>query len=839
MKDTRPDYNRCPLPATHRRLVEAHLLWHQALSNYQEVDLFRANLNATIQALRNITFTLQSEKHIISDFDNWYGGWQARLASEPDAKWLINARNIVVKKGDLEITSTALVKILTWKDEVLAESQVPPGADTSVILDSIPFLDLLQGAETPMPDLKDAALEIERRWSVAELNGKEILETLAGVYGLLGDVVLDAHAQLNQLECIPIDPSHADFRSAYHLTGTLECMAMGREARTQRMKLASGERYDVVTEAAAVSEDDLKQAPKRYKLGEDHYPSVWQSSDPVVIAENILARAKEILKKDKYHLRIMFIRDGYGHWHQTVVNAADRTEKHILMRVTASFVERVGADMLIEVSESWMLPSTASHELEVHEIQDAPSRFEVLQVLIVTREGIRRTYVTPFVRQPSGEIELKDTEELDAKSLRYLAPVFEVWKRQWTRTLGDGRQIRKVWEPDSLDACFCGSSKRFIECCKPMMDRVRASDSIQQDIQTALESGDTATAEQLARASLAQYVIWIKQHTAPTRTVAESLHRTLVSIDVLALQAHVHQLDKTLKANNHADLFIPTLDRLSKTVDVPEISVRLIAIVAQSLAESGDAPGAATKLEALGNLYKVNDAMALQLATELMDLSQDEVLSLLRRAIQVAYSEFERLSSRLGLTKHLLGFGDTESALREVDSTIADASANAANRLMLAEAMTMRWDITGEDEHFWEAKTILESLDPQQHWEPLARLLIEHGDYDGANDVLQKPLELGDIVAHLLAVDVQLRLGKSDYARQLFLELPEDSIDPKLQYPYGYTMGLVALAAGDPTLRVKAASLLRTVLQKTPALQHAKTLLGALEQDSLPNEQDD
>jgi hypothetical protein len=88
MKDTRPDYNRCPLPATHRRLVEAHLLWHQALSNYQEVDLFRANLNATIQALRNITFTLQSEKHIISDFDNWYGGWQARLASEPDAKIL-------------------------------------------------------------------------------------------------------------------------------------------------------------------------------------------------------------------------------------------------------------------------------------------------------------------------------------------------------------------------------------------------------------------------------------------------------------------------------------------------------------------------------------------------------------------------------------------------------------------------------------------------------------------------------------------------------------------------------------------------------------------------------
>jgi hypothetical protein len=357
------------------------------------------------------------------------------LASEPDAKWLINARNIVVKKGDLEITSTALVKILTWKDEVLAESQIPPGADTQLILDSIPFLDLLPDAKTPMPDLKDAALQIERRWSVAELNGKEILETLAGVYGLLGDLVLDGHAQLNQLDCIPIAPAHADFRSEHHLTGKLECMAMGREARTQRIKLPSGEHYDVVTRLAPVSEDDLKQAPKRYKLEKDHYLAAWQSSDPVVVAEKILARAKEILKRDKYHSRIMFIRDGSGHWHQTVVDAADRTEKHILMRVAASFVERVGADVLIEVSESWMLPATAFHELENHEIQDAPSRTEVLQLLIVTREGIRCNYITPFVREASGEIKLKDTEKMDAKSLHYLAPIFEVWKRQWTERL--------------------------------------------------------------------------------------------------------------------------------------------------------------------------------------------------------------------------------------------------------------------------------------------------------------------------------------------------------------------------------------------------------------------
>jgi hypothetical protein len=196
-----------------------------------------------------------------------------------------------------------------------------------------------------------------------------------------------------------------------------------------------------------------------------------------------------------------------------------------------------------------------------------------------------------------------------------------------------------------------------------MMDRVRASGSIQDDVQTALESGDTSTAEQLARASLAQYVIWIKQHTAPTRTVAEPMHRYFVEIDVLALQAHVRQLAETLTANQNSDLFIPALERLSEIVGVPEISVRLVAITAQSLAESGDISGAASRLKALGNLDQVNDSVALQLATKLIDLPQDEVKSLLSRAVTVAYCEFECLSSILELTKHLISCGDTESAL--------------------------------------------------------------------------------------------------------------------------------------------------------------------------------
>jgi len=823
------DYSDCPIPAAHRALAEAHLLWHQALMNYQEPDAFRANLNATMQALRTITFAFDKKKRSI-DFASWYRGWKARWDADSDARWLVETRNNFVHQGDLEVTSTALIRVLTWKDNLLIESQIPPGAPTSLILANLPLLDLLNGSQIPIEDLRDAALEIERRWSVATLKGREILETLAKIYGGLGDGVLDAHAHLNRLQCIPTETTHPDFRSAYVRTGILGCMAVGRDQRTQRSKLSTGETYEIVSDIAPMSADDLKKAPKRYKLGKEYYTEPWQSSDPIVVAENILARAKQILKKDKNHARMMFIRDGQGTWHQTILQASDRTEKHILMRVAASFIERVGADVLIDVSEAWILPENAFHELEHHDMDDAPSKEEVLQLVVASREGIRRVYITPFARGTFGRIRLEQTAQMnDPRLLHYLRPIFEVWRRQRTKTLDSGEMRYQVWEPDPLDICFCGGPKRFIECCRLVIDDVRASDSIQQDVQAALKNGDVARAEHLARASLAQYVIWIKQHTAPTRHVAEKLHLDFVHMDVLAIQAYVHQLSETLTANEHDDALEPALNHLSQIIGVPEIAVRLIALAAQSLWQREDVAGAVTKLEALGNLDQIDDTLVLVLATKLMNLPNARILALLKKAADAACDDSERLSARLELARYLIDSGDGASALRELDLAIAEASANTHNRSMIADALSLRWRVTENDEDFHTARSALEALDPEQHWQTLASLLIDHGDYDDANVVLAKALAAGDVVARLLAVDARLRMGQTDSARELLLALPADRVNPRLEYSYWHTMGLVALMCNDPELKPAAASNLRRLIaHDTSLLKTAETLLAAL-----------
>ena len=81
----------------------------------------------------------------------------------------------------------------------------------------------------------------------------------------------------------------------------------------------------------------------------------WQMLDPLLFGERILSTAKRMLRKDKALVRILFIRDGQGTWHGVVLNASSRTEKHLLIRMVARFIESVGGDAIIDVSEAWML----------------------------------------------------------------------------------------------------------------------------------------------------------------------------------------------------------------------------------------------------------------------------------------------------------------------------------------------------------------------------------------------------------------------------------------------------------------------------------------------------
>jgi tetratricopeptide (TPR) repeat protein len=830
------DYSDCPIPKTHRRLVEAHLLWHQALEQYQNPEAFRANLNATIQALRNVTFILQSEKGAFGAFDDWYTPWQDRLRADPISKWSLGARNLIVKQGELETHSTAIAKLVTWRDHVLAELSVPADMPPSLILSNLPLVELIANRKIPAGDVKTAAILIERRWSVPDLDGREILDALAQAYGLLSEVVLDAHMRLGNSACVPADPAHTHFVSASDRTGTLRCMAAGIESRMHRFELATGQQLEPRLLDAPVARETAVAAANRYGLGEGDLTAEWQNADPLGMAEKLLFLAKRMLRKDRAHIRTMFVRDGRGQWHQVRLQAANRAQKHLLMRMVARFVESVGGDAVIDVSEAWLLPPEAVRTpADLDRIDSIRGRKEMLWLFVGTRAGFLRTYCTPFTRGSLGGIKLGDTfQSHDKYWPSYMAPVVEVWRKQgYAIPPGNGERIRRIWGPDPLENCYCGRPKRFGECCKRFLTS-EFMEKIEEEIHKTREAGDPAHAERLASAALAQYVIWIKQHTADTRQVASDLFRMLLEVDAPALQAHLRRVGELLAAIGRSDSFVPRTRQISRVVGVPELSERLIALGAEWLLKSGDYAGAAKELERLGDLDRVDDTIALLLAARLLNLPGDQALQFLRKAASRALTKEEKRVAELELARHLFKSGNQAEALRAADSVISESLNSDGGRD--PEGLFLRWELTGNEHDFRAARKEVEVLADAEH--RLAGMLIDHGDYDEAERVLSDCLAASEPSAQLLAIDARMHAGRTDAARELLLRVDRAHLPPGLRYPFALDLSHVAIACDDRELKGLATAELREL--RSAGTQVQKTvddLLQALsDSGTLPRE---
>ena len=88
--------------------MDCHVHWHASLDEYMEPQGFRLNLNALIQALRNVTFMLQKQKANLPDFIEWYPAWQESVKGDEVMSWVVRARNRIVKEADLELNSTEI-----------------------------------------------------------------------------------------------------------------------------------------------------------------------------------------------------------------------------------------------------------------------------------------------------------------------------------------------------------------------------------------------------------------------------------------------------------------------------------------------------------------------------------------------------------------------------------------------------------------------------------------------------------------------------------------------------------------------------------------------------------
>lgn len=212
----------CPLPASHAAFEEAVLHVSFMGLHYHHPRIFLTHLNATIQALRNITWKLQYEEARIPDGKVWYDGEREAMRRDPLLKRFSDARTEVTKRAGVESKSTFRSGLFKGRRMKLAM-----GLNLPLMMESAEELRRLRGssfAEFILGDDRSAIgeqLGVERTWVVEALSDSEVLTACVEVVNKLGEVLWRAHARCgSSFRCEPLICDDEDRRDVSVLLET-------------------------------------------------------------------------------------------------------------------------------------------------------------------------------------------------------------------------------------------------------------------------------------------------------------------------------------------------------------------------------------------------------------------------------------------------------------------------------------------------------------------------------------------------------------------------------------------------------------------------------------------
>ncbi|MCW2985460.1 MAG: hypothetical protein JWR63_3030 [Conexibacter sp.] len=371
----------CPLVRTHTRLHQVHDLWHRVAADYGDPDQFVTSLNAALTALRTVSFMINKDKHLIPDFEAWYQPHIDERYSDPLMVWLKNARNFVQKEGDLEVHSRARVSVLGGSSEPL---------QTDIDID--PLLTQEQIALRLAPGLpgvakRDGLLAVERRWVAATLPDHELLDVLAHGYGVMAEIVADAHRQCGVVMQTFGDEAHKDRpRRREQLGGRLSCMVAHAELRTAYVHLAENRLIAWGGRSREITREDVE--------GWDPPPGMTEATSPHVPGEPLTETAAGLAEAAK-----VLVKHVGGHEPMAMVfetrddapilcslNARDHATQTLMMQAVAREVERVRAEGVFFVAE----------------LRRPAERDGELIAVVMTDAGQKRTWRTPVIRSRGG-----------------------------------------------------------------------------------------------------------------------------------------------------------------------------------------------------------------------------------------------------------------------------------------------------------------------------------------------------------------------------------------------------------------------------------------------------
>jgi len=419
--------NRCPLSAVDRRLGDLHRHWHEAERGYFDPESFRVAIQTAIQTLRTVTFIVQSNKRLFSNFDPWYESWQNKLRADPLMRWMVDARNKIEKQGDLEAHSFVRAEIIASYYEEGPRMEVPAELFQSPaeLISSIPTEALRKHV------FKDGILRIQRRWVENSLPDYELLDAVGIAYGRVAELVADAHRELG------LEPPSTMVGDIDHTQGKesrggrLPCMIGHGDARSHNVWLATGQAMEIEQKTVEFDREQAEHIVGKYGLDpKEMFPSIDPA--PEATLNGLFATARKMFFVDGHHDTIAFLLRGAQPVNLMQLAVQEHGEKYLVMRMLANEVIKCGADGVIIISEVWSAPYDPSNPYR--RAADAPERRELLSASLVTKIG-DPVQLCASIECSGDVVTLGETDTLRDQAQIAFAPIYAAW----------GREIPDAW----------------------------------------------------------------------------------------------------------------------------------------------------------------------------------------------------------------------------------------------------------------------------------------------------------------------------------------------------------------------------------------------------------
>ena len=405
--------NICPLETVHRRLDDAWDLLKELQDAYFDPERFRARLNDVIQALRNITFVLQSHSDAISSFDVWYEQWRAAMIADPILRWAHNARTQVVHRGDLETSSKARITVVdSYFRPRSRDLEVAPWITPELIARAVADKLNVSASEREITTVR-----VERRWVETTLPTHELLDALHYVFACIATVVEDAHLQIetaghakNMVVAFPSFREHS------------------RESRTAYLRLSDLSFVFPTTIHGDTGVIDEAEIRSRYGdeialTASDETLSGW--------ALALFNSARTVMQRDGYH-KLFAIIKGESEGRVVEIFARNKAEKFLLWEGIAEQIKELRATWIVVIGEVWQAQVPSEGAMTIIDVAEVPDKEEGLSLVAASKNGDYTELYARIIRDEHNAIVLGDTQDRSehrSAELGFLAPVYEAWKQ--------------------------------------------------------------------------------------------------------------------------------------------------------------------------------------------------------------------------------------------------------------------------------------------------------------------------------------------------------------------------------------------------------------------------